>query len=200
MDDEGFDLKKLVFSKINRKLTVLFVIVALIAPILGIYYFYIIANSTLSEALFADQGDLIRIVAIAIIVIIAVDAGFVGFFVSRSISKPIKKLYMATEEVEKGNYDIRIDINTNDEIEELGKAFNRMAEELSRYHAALEESKIVLRIKVSSTSSFPLYIDNPIFSGDSVLYEETYNKFHVALLSSLKYHLAPVENTSNFNQ
>lgn len=132
LNDEGFDLKKLLFSKINRKLTLLFVIVVLIAPILGIYYFYIIANSTLSEALFADQGDLIRIVAIAIIVIIAVDAGFVGFFVSRSISKPIKKLYLATQEVEKGNYDIRIDINTNDEIEELGNAFNRTTAALGK--------------------------------------------------------------------
>ena len=132
MDDEGFDLKKVFLSKINRKLTLLFVIVALIAPILGIYYFYIIANSTLSEALFADQGDLIRTVAIGIIVIIAVDAGFVGFFVSRSISKPIKKLYVAAEEVEKGNYDIRVDINTNDEIEELGNTFNRATAALGR--------------------------------------------------------------------
>jgi len=132
LDDEGFDFKKLILSKINRKLTLLFIIVSLIAPILGIYYFYIITSSTLSKALLNDLDVLFQTAAIAIIVLIAVDAGIIGYLVSRSITKPIKQLYMAAKEVEKGNYDIRVNINTNDEIAELGNALNRTTAALGK--------------------------------------------------------------------
>jgi len=46
--------------------------------------------------------------------------------------------------------DYRVDIRTNDEIAGLGVAFNRMAEELKKYHDTLEESKNVLKIKVKA--------------------------------------------------
>jgi len=126
LEDENFNIKNILFSKINRKLTLLFVIVAVIAPIMGIYYFYVIADSTISGSLFADQDGLIRTVAFTIILLIAVD-------------KPIKKLYEATKEVEKGNYDIRLDINTHDEIEELAKAFNRTTAALGRIQSEKKE-------------------------------------------------------------
>ena len=74
----------------------------------------------------------------------------VSVFFSRLIVNPIKKLQGGFEIIRRGKLGYRVDIQTNDEIEELGKAFNRMAEELSRYHAALEESKIVLQIKVKA--------------------------------------------------
>ncbi len=125
MDGNKFDIKNLLLTKINRKLTLLFMIVALVAPALGIYYFYISSVSSFPGTLSVTQAPLLRIVAIMIIILIAVDAGIIGFFVSRSISKPIRELYNATREVEKGNYDVRLDIKTHDEIEELAKAFNR---------------------------------------------------------------------------
>ena len=120
------------FTKLNRKLIFLFVIVALVAPTLGIYYFYIISVSVLPEALFTEQSVLLQTTAALIVVVIAIDAGIIGFFVSRSISKPIKQLYEATKEVEKGNFNVRTDIKTNDEIEELSNAFNRTTEALSK--------------------------------------------------------------------
>jgi len=74
----------------------------------------------------------------------------ISVFFSQLIVNPIKKLHKGVEIIRKGNLDYRVDIQTNDEIEELGKAFNRMAEELSKYQTALEESKIVLQIKVKA--------------------------------------------------
>lgn len=71
-----------------------------------------------------DQANLLRTVAIMIMILIAVDAGIIGYLVSQSISKPIKELYNATREVERGNYNVKVNINTNDEIEELAQAFN----------------------------------------------------------------------------
>lgn len=124
-DNVGFTVKNPFFSKLNRKLIILFVIVALVAPTLGIYYFYIISASVLPESPSYEQSVLLQTTAAVIIIVIAIDAGVIGFLVSRSISKPIKELYEAAKEIEKGNFNVKTDIKTNDEIQELGNAFNR---------------------------------------------------------------------------
>lgn len=124
MDAKKLTIKNLLFSKLNRKLTFLFAIVGLVAPAVGIYYFYVISISSYPAALLTDQASLLRTVAIMIMILIAVDAGIIGFLVSRSISKPIKELRNATREVERGNYNVKVSIDTNDEIAELAQAFN----------------------------------------------------------------------------
>jgi len=132
MDANKFRIKNLIFSRINRKLTLL-VIVALLAPALGIYLFYYILTSSFPSGLFSEEVALIKTTAILIIVLISiVNAGVIGFFVTRSISKPIRDLHKATLELEKGNYDVKLDIKTDDEISELGNAFNLTTEALSR--------------------------------------------------------------------
>ncbi len=45
-------------------------------------------------------------------------------------SRPISILLQATEEISRGNYHYRVDLKRNDELGNLAKAFNRMAEEL----------------------------------------------------------------------
>ena len=132
MGSEKFDFERILLSRLNRKSTLLFIIVALVAPSLAIYYFYIMAVSSLPESIITNQSALLQTAAIMIIILIAIDAGFIGFFVSRSITKPIKELYSATREVEKGNFNVRTDIKTHDEIEELGRAFNRTTVALGR--------------------------------------------------------------------
>ncbi len=51
---------------------------------------------------------------------------------SRSISRPVKKLKKATNEVGRGNWNINIEVQSNDEIGELACAFNEMIKELQR--------------------------------------------------------------------
>jgi len=80
LDGNKFDIKNLLLTKINRKLTLLFMIVALVAPALGIYYFYISSVSSFPGTLSVTQAPLLRVVAIMIIILIAVDAGIIGFF------------------------------------------------------------------------------------------------------------------------
>jgi signal transduction histidine kinase len=139
LDAEKITIKNLLLSKINRKLTLLFIIVALVAPALGIYYFYLMSVSSIPQSLFTDQVDLLKIIAIMIMVLIAINAGVIGFLVSRSISKPIKELYKATREVESGNYNLRLNIKTNDEIAQLGEAFNLTTAALSRLNEERKE-------------------------------------------------------------
>lgn len=56
----------------------------------------------------------------------------IPFFLTRSITTPIRSLTMATKEITKGNFEVRAEINTGDELEELGKAFNKSTEQLQR--------------------------------------------------------------------
>jgi len=56
----------------------------------------------------------------------------IAFIISRSISLPIKKLTRATEEIEKGNLTVRVDIRTGDELQELGEAFNDTTDALEK--------------------------------------------------------------------
>ena len=125
-----FNIKNQLYSKINKKIMLLFFIVGFVVPSLAIFYFYTVAVSNFPESVFAEQISLLKMIAILIIILISINAVFIGFFLSQSISKPIKQLYNTTLEIKKGNYDIKVDIKTNDEIEELANALNLTTESL----------------------------------------------------------------------
>ncbi|HVE58875.1 MAG TPA: PAS domain S-box protein, partial [Pyrinomonadaceae bacterium] len=59
-------------------------------------------------------------------------AGLLGFFISRSISRPIKKLEKAAIEIGKGKLETRIEVTSRNEFGTLARAFNQMSEGLSK--------------------------------------------------------------------
>ncbi|MBM3249693.1 MAG: HD domain-containing protein [Candidatus Omnitrophica bacterium] len=61
---------------------------------------------------------------------------FIGILFSRKITDPIKKLVEATGHIAEGNFNFRVQIKSQDEIGQLGNAFNQMSESL---HEAKEE-------------------------------------------------------------
>ncbi len=75
---------------------------------------------------------------------------FMSFFLAGRLTRPIKELIKGAEILGKGNLDYQIKINTGDEVGELAKSFNQMAEDLKRSYTALEESKTILEIKVKA--------------------------------------------------
>ena len=56
----------------------------------------------------------------------------VAFVMSRHLSRPIRQLVIASQEIERGNYTYRLDENRIDEIGDLEQAFNQMAAGLLR--------------------------------------------------------------------
>lgn len=140
--EEPFDLKELISSRIDLKLTLLFLLVGLVGPGLGIGYFYLIAHTFLidSSELFIEQHMLLNASALLIIILIAINTMIFGFFISRSFSKPIRELHRAAQELEKGNFNVRTNIKTNDELAQLSDAFNRCALALSN----MEDERINL--------------------------------------------------------
>jgi len=116
-----------------KKLLIIFSISILI-PLIGVSFF--------SPSL---RVNLIFILFIALFFIFAF-----AFLFSKLITIPINRLYRGIKKVTKGDLKYRVDIHTGDEIEELGKAFNEMAEELKESQSKTEELKTVLQIKVKA--------------------------------------------------
>ncbi len=61
------------------------------------------------------------------------------FMMRRMVITPLKGIQKMTAEISKGNLEARVKINTGDEFEKLGHAFNNMAERISKGRDFLEE-------------------------------------------------------------
>jgi signal transduction histidine kinase len=64
------------------------------------------------------------------------------------VVKPLKHLRDVSEEISRGNTELRAEINTNDEFEELAGAFNRMLRHLTEAQAELRQVNVDLDAKV----------------------------------------------------
>jgi signal transduction histidine kinase len=199
VDNEPFDIKKFFLSKINRKLTFLFLLVGIVAPAMGIYFFYSISSSLLisDTEFFTEQMLLLNTTAVLIISLIAIDAGIVGFLVSRSITKPIEQLHEMAQELQKGNFDVQIDINTNDEIAKLGDAFNMSAIALGKMkeeRIQLDKAKSEFLSMTSHELRTPI---TPLKAQIQMLQQQYFGKLTEKQKTSLRIVLKNTERLSN---
>ncbi|OGZ99274.1 MAG: hypothetical protein A3C07_00470 [Candidatus Sungbacteria bacterium RIFCSPHIGHO2_02_FULL_47_11] len=81
-----------------------------------------------ADALMNEIRD--QVVSLTVFSIIAVL--LLALLFANRLLKPIRMLAEGVREIEKGKLDKRVEIKTQDELEELGVAFNRMAEGLKR--------------------------------------------------------------------
>lgn len=93
---------------------------------------------------------MLRLTAIIFFLVALVVGTAVIFAVSRRITKPIEELRADVALIGAGNLDHRAEIQTGDEIEELGAEFNKMTEALQNSHATLEQ-KVEQRTNELST-------------------------------------------------
>lgn len=78
------------------------------------------------------------LLAMGMVVVIALIMS-VGYFANKFVSQPLIKLRDATKKTGEGDFDVRVDIKQDDEIGELGAAFNEMAVALKRRTTELAE-------------------------------------------------------------
>jgi len=81
------------------------------------------------------RTDAIRIIFLAVVGMII--GLLLAIFFSNRITKPLKKLTGGAGIIAKGDFQHRVDIETHDELEILGDAFNKMAEDLDKSTKAL---------------------------------------------------------------
>ena len=75
---------------------------------------------------------------------------FFGFAIGQNYSSPIKKLLDRATELSKGNLSSRVYLETKDELSELARVFNKIAEELEASRGAEANSEKTVDIKVKA--------------------------------------------------
>lgn len=68
-----------------------------------------------------------------------------SILISRSVTRPIRKLQKAMKEVEKGNTDIRVSIHSYNEIGDLSHSFNQLLEKVNILLASIKSIEIKKR-------------------------------------------------------
>lgn len=107
----------------------------------------------------ADRQDtaIRRVIAffVAILFVIILLGCIFGTLFAKKLAEPIRTLTKDVAKLDGGNLDYRICLNTGDEIEDLGHAFNGMAEQIQNYVENLasitaEKERIRTEIQVAS--------------------------------------------------
>jgi signal transduction histidine kinase len=127
----------------------------------------------------ADMQKLEQFTVMLLMVGLAVGAAVI-VILSNRITKPILKLRDGANLIEQGNLNHRVEIDTNDEIGELGAKFNQMAGALKSSHETLE-SKVELRTRELSALYGVTTLINQALNLDTVLnygIEEITELFH----------------------
>lgn len=84
------------------------------------------------------------------------------FFIRQTLVKPVLLLRNAAKEIEKGNFGVRVDPGSKDEIGELGNAFNNMARTLR----SLFDDKAKRMESIAVLASFPEKNPHPVLECD----------------------------------
>lgn len=78
-------------------------------------------------------------------VFITIGVAVATFFLSKLFSRPIIKLKDAANEIAQGNFDIRTNIKTSDEIGQLSFAFDSMAKKIQESLLAIKQREAVIK-------------------------------------------------------
>lgn len=81
---------------------------------------------------------LTTVVGMAVIALSLAFSVFLGLRVSSSIAKPVKQLVDASQKLQNGDLDLSLQLQTKDEIGQLGEAFNHMAEQFKSIISDME--------------------------------------------------------------
>jgi len=86
----------------------------------------------------ADEAKKLIYISVGIAIILTT---IFAFFLSTRIAAPLREMRRAAQEVAEGKFDMKVPVVTNDEIGELGIAFNIMANQLKTNITALNQEK-----------------------------------------------------------
>jgi len=114
------------------------------------------------EGPFVALVDGARNNTIIVAIIGLIIAVLISIVSSRSITKPLKKLDEGALSFGKGDYSHVIDIRTGDELEDLAKSFNKMAENVKELHGTLDMDKV----RLAGTLREIYHIMNKLSEGD----------------------------------
>ena len=98
-----------------------------------------------------------NIIMIAVIIVVILLIG--AFLFSRSVSKPLRELAIASSKVAKGDFNTKVSLKSNNEIKALADSFNYMTEQISTLFTQLSYQKEELNSIISSINEGLCVID-----------------------------------------
>lgn len=101
---------------------------------------------------------------------------FAPLFASRLV-KPIRELEAISRAIEQGDFEKKVNIQTNDELEELGDAFNKMAKGLQRLQELREEFVFVAAHELRTPVTIIKGYTSMILDGDAGIVKQTVKDF-----------------------
>lgn len=96
---------------------------------------------SVNQQYITDPAKRFAIVSLVIIVIFLIISVSFAMLATNQIARPIQYLKKGAEIISKGNYSHRLSVQTNDEIEQLAKQFNKMAEALGERDILLKKHR-----------------------------------------------------------
>ncbi|NKB87464.1 MAG: HAMP domain-containing protein [Acidobacteria bacterium] len=100
------------------------------------------------------------LVFLLISLLIIFGAVWLGLYLARGVTVPIRKLSEGTRAVAAGNLDYRVDAVTNDELGVLVESFNRMTSDLGVGQRSLEQSRIDLEQTIAELEERRSYMES----------------------------------------
>ena len=90
----------------------------------------------------------------------AVIAFFCAYYFSKKISEPLDELNRAAGEISKGNYNKKIQVESNDQIGQLTRTFNQMSQRLNQTVNQLEDENYKMEAIVNSMMNGLVAVDS----------------------------------------
>ena len=112
----------------------------------------------------ASRIGLIRAAVITLLLLIAVAIVFAAL-IMRSITRPIRQLCDASEQIGKGHFDTRINIAARNELSLLGNSFNHMSEQITVLIEDIRTEQIYNRnmeLKLLQSQINPHFLNNTL--------------------------------------
>lgn len=83
----------------------------------------------------------------------------ISILMNKTIISRIRKLQSSTEQLQKGNYDTRISLSANDELTQVGYAFNKMAQTIAQRERSLIKQQSLYQALSQTNKSIILLTD-----------------------------------------
>jgi len=140
-----------IFFSLQRKLLVLVLSSTMISILITSILFLNFNNMSIFEM----QENIILI-----IISLMIGLGTITYFLSKRLSEPITKLSDAANKITQGDFNVRTDIKSRDEIGQLSSSFDSMAQKLQESFIEIKGKEEIIKQQEDILLKFSQHIQN----------------------------------------
>ena len=158
-------------------------------------YLYIVLRSTLyDQAAGSLKEKYLASALVRALVLSAVAVGIVGLVLFTLLTRRLQRVARSVREFEQGKYDTRLDASAKDEIGELARAYNRMADTIAANLDKLRQTDSLRRELIANVShdlrspltSIQGYVETLMMKQDSLSSEQIREYLQIVLSDATK--------------